>query len=190
MVANLSKELGVDAVKVSGPDREAAQQLAEENFESYLSQEEQFHDLVQDVLDSVRARFDLIEAGELLRRKSGWPELWLLKSDDRDEFLRHIRWFSGNTWTQFGRLLTPLVEGIRVRGPLFPEFADIKSKLVLIDGQGLALVAVVALMSLIGGRIIPSLARYRSVFASVRKPSTPLPIAAITGRLGLKSMLF
>jgi hypothetical protein len=137
VVAKLSEELGVDAVKVSGPDREAAQQLVEENFEKYLSQEEQFHDLVQDVLDSVRARFDLVEAGELRRRRSGWPELWLFKSDDRDGFIRQIRWFSSNYWPQFGRLLTPLVEGIRVKGPLFPEFSDIKPKLALIDGQGL-----------------------------------------------------
>ena len=29
------------------------------------------------------------------------------------------------------------MDGIRVRGPLYPEFTDIRPKLVLLDGQGL-----------------------------------------------------
>jgi len=122
---------------MSEPDREAAQELIEEQFESRLTQAEGFHELVQDVLESVRTRFDLIKADELIRKRSGWPELWLFKSNDRKEFIRNIRWFSSNYWPQFGRLLTPLVEGIRVRGPFFPDFAEGTSKLALIDGQGL-----------------------------------------------------
>ena len=85
----------------------------------------------------MRARFDRIDAGELQRRQSGWPELWLCKSADRNEFIRHIRWFSSNYWPQFGRLLTPLVDGIRIRGPLFADFIEGQPKLALIDGQGL-----------------------------------------------------
>jgi len=136
VVAKLNVELGVD-IKVAGPDRDVAQQLVEENFESYLTQEEGFHELAQDILEDVRTRFDLIDAGQLQRRPSGWPELWLFSSTDRDEFIRHIRWFSSNYWPQFGRLLTPLVDGIRVRGPLFPKFVEGQHQLVLIDGQGL-----------------------------------------------------
>lgn len=132
----LTDELGVDP-RIVGPDREAAQELIEENFEGQFTQEEGFHDLVQDILEDVRSRFDLIKSGELLRRRSGWPELWLLKSEDRDEFIRQIRWFSSNHWPQFGRLLTPLVDGIRVRGPLFPDFIDSQPKVAFIDGQGL-----------------------------------------------------
>ena len=136
VVRGLTDELGVD-LKMAGPDREAAQEIIEENFEGRLTQEEAFHELVQDILEDVRSRFDLIEAGELLRRRSGWPDLWLFKSDDRDEFIRQIRWFSSNYWPQFGRLLTPLVDGIRVRGPLFPEFIEGHPKMAFIDGQGL-----------------------------------------------------
>jgi hypothetical protein len=135
-LAKLTGDLGVD-MKVAGPDTEAAQQLIEENFDAYLAQEEAFHELAQDILDDVRSRFDRIEAGDLQRRPSGWPELWLFSSTDRDEFIRHIRWFSSNYWPQFGRLLTPLVDGIRVRGPLFPDYIEGEHKLALIDGQGL-----------------------------------------------------
>ena len=132
----LAADLGVD-INIAGPDRDLAQQLIEENFDAYLAQDEGFHELVQDILEDVRARFDRIEAGQLQCRQSGWPELWLFKSADRDEFIRHIRWFSSNYWPQFGRLLTPLVDGIRVRGPLFADFIQGQPKLALIDGQGL-----------------------------------------------------
>lgn len=134
---HLSSDLGIHTGKLVGADREAAEQLIEENFETYLTQDERFHELAQDVLDAIRSRFDLIEAGELHRHRSGWPKLWLYKADKRDEFIRHIRWFSSNFWPQFGRLLTPLVGGIRVKGPLFPAFEENKPKLVLVDGQGL-----------------------------------------------------
>ena len=83
------------------------------------------------------SRFDFIEAGTLQRRRSGWPELWLFESDDRDEFIRQIRWFSSNYWSEHGRLLTPLVDGIRIRGPLFADFIEDTPKIAFVDGQGL-----------------------------------------------------
>ena len=135
--AELLRELDVSLAKVRGADREAAKQLIEENFEAYLTKDKDFHEVVQDILEEVQARFDLVEAGELHRRRSRWPEYWLFHSDDRAEFIRHIRWFSSNYWPQFGRLLTPLVQGMRVIGPLFPEIADLRPHLALIDGQGL-----------------------------------------------------
>ena len=133
----LSSDLDVDLAKVRGADREAAKQLIEENFEAYLTRDEDFHELVQDIIENVQARFDRVEAGELHRRRSSWPEYWLFNSSDRAEFIRNIRWFSSNYWPQFGRLLTPLVQGMRVIGPLFPEIADLRPRLALIDGQGL-----------------------------------------------------
>lgn len=136
VATSLADEVGLDP-RASGPDREAAQELIEENFEARLTQDDGFHELVQDILEDVRTRFDFVEAGDLVRRPSGWPELWHFESKDRGEFIRHIRWFSSNYWPQFGRLLTPLVDGIRVRGPLFAGFIDGEPKVALIDGQGL-----------------------------------------------------
>ena len=92
---------------------------------------------MQDILEDVRSRFELIEAGELLLGRSGWPDLWLFESKDRAEFIRYIRWFSSNYSPQFGRLLMLLVDGIRVRGPLFPDFIEGQPKVAFIDGQGL-----------------------------------------------------
>ncbi|MEJ1962949.1 MAG: hypothetical protein WDO56_15930 [Gammaproteobacteria bacterium] len=129
--------LDIDIETMRAADREAARQLIDENFETFLHQDDGFHELAQDILDAVRMRFELVEVGEFRRRRSGWPELWTFKSTDRDHFIRQIRWFSSNFWPQFGRLLTPLVDGIRIQGPLFPKFTEKHPRLVLIDGQGL-----------------------------------------------------
>ena len=136
VVSELTRELGKD-LPAKGSDGEAAQEHIEENFENRLTRKEGFHELVQDILEAVLSRFDFIEAGTLQRRRSGWPELWLFESDDRDEFIRQIRWFSSNYWSEHGRLLTPLVDGIRIRGPLFADFIEGTPKIAFVDGQGL-----------------------------------------------------
>ena len=133
VAAGLSQQLGENVSRLSGADRDAAQEL----FEERLRTEAAFDEIVQDVLDDVRRRFDFVTAGNLQLRRSGWPELWMYKTEDRGEFIRQIRWFSSNYAPQFGRLLTPLVDGVRVKGPLHPAFNNIQPKLVLLDGQGL-----------------------------------------------------
>jgi hypothetical protein len=130
---DLSKELGEVVARLSGEDKDAALELFDERL--YLDQG--FSDLVHDVLEEVRGKFEFVTAGELTRGRSGWPQAWTYSTDSREEFIREIRWFSSNHWPQFGRLLTPLVEGIRVGGPLYPTFTEKVPKLVLIDGQGL-----------------------------------------------------
>ena len=129
----VSADLGENIAQLTGNDRDAAQEL----FEGELWETEEFGNIVQDVLGDVRSRFELLSEGELVRNRSGWPELWTIASSDRDVFVRAVRWFASNYAPQFGRLLTPLVDGIRVRGPLLPTFTDDKPNLVLLDGQGL-----------------------------------------------------
>jgi hypothetical protein len=85
----------------------------------------------------VQTRFDGVTSGQIQKRSSGWPETWVYETSDRTDFVQQIRWFSSNYWPEFGRLLTPLVQGIRVRGPLYPNFAANLPRLVLLDGQGL-----------------------------------------------------
>jgi energy-coupling factor transporter ATP-binding protein EcfA2 len=125
------------------PDPSTAQaedmQAALEIFQGELLEDDAFRDLVLDIMDDVQLRFERLEVGDLTRRgkTSNWPVLWTYESDDRDEFLRQVRWFSSNYAPAFGRLLTPLVDGIRVQGPLYPVFTDRQSKVVYFDGQGL-----------------------------------------------------
>ncbi|MBC6440691.1 MAG: hypothetical protein GDA49_09860 [Rhodospirillales bacterium] len=129
----ISGELGEDIQDLRGSERDAAGDL----FEERVQDEPDFVEIVHDILDDVRSRFDLIEEGTLQRRRSGWPEIWTYTTEDRGDFIQQVRWFSSNHASHFGRLLTPLVDGVRAKGPLFPSFHDIQPRLVLLDGQGL-----------------------------------------------------
>jgi hypothetical protein len=70
--------------------------------------------------------------------KQGWPISWSWRTADRTAFLRAISRFSGNNSRYFGRLLTPLVNGVRVAGPFRPSWSGgSRPKLVILDGEGL-----------------------------------------------------
>ena len=48
-------------------------------------------------MDAILERFDLIKVGEFERSASGWPNLWYYEEQDREVFLRQVRWFSSIT---------------------------------------------------------------------------------------------
>lgn len=125
--------LQVDYDTASPEDWDTVLDLLEAEF--YASSE--FPDFIHDVIDDIQSRLDLVSAGRFERTRSGWPTSWRLKTDSRTDFIRQVRWFSSNYAPSYGRLLTPLVDGIRVRGPLYPKFTATQPRLVLLDGQGL-----------------------------------------------------
>ena len=113
----------------------------EELIEDHLREREDLHELVDDILDDIESRFDLLKGkGEITADRGLWPSHWSYGCDavDRTTFIRLLNEFSSNQAPQFGRLLTPLVEGIRVRGPFKPAWPnDPLPRLVLMDGEGL-----------------------------------------------------
>ena len=130
--AELSQELGEPLKEQGGDDLEAAIELLLEQVEKLPS----YWELVDTIAGEVLSRFEVLKAGELTKR-GGWPEKWTFRSSDRDEFIRQLRWFSSNHYQAYGRLLTPVVQGIRAKGPFAPSFEDDIPKWVLIDGEGL-----------------------------------------------------
>jgi energy-coupling factor transporter ATP-binding protein EcfA2 len=110
-----------------------------ELYGDQLFDHEEFARLALDIKDDIEARFNMLTEGELARSETEWPLIWSFRTADRDTFLRNVRWFSSNHFRQFGRLLTPLVDGIRVRGPFRPSLQQLRvaDRLVFIDGQGL-----------------------------------------------------
>lgn len=132
LAARAKGDLGVEIESLIKEDRDAAQDL----FEEALQSQPDFDELVSDIMDELRKRFDRLDDG-LTRRPGGWPESWVFESDDRDDFIRTIRRLSSNWAPSFGTLLTPLVDGIRIRGPFAPRFGARDSRLVLLDGEGL-----------------------------------------------------
>ena len=128
----VSEALGEALKEVKGDDQEAAVDLLVEQVEKLSD----YTELVDAIAEEVLRRFDHLDEGMLTRRRS-WPEKWTFQSVDRDEFMRQMRWFSSNHHKAYGRLLTPVVQGMRVKGPFLPTFADEIPQLVLIDGEGL-----------------------------------------------------
>lgn len=111
--------------------------IIDELFGDIVRQRDDVSDLINDIMDEVQKRFKYLTGGTLKKRGSGWPEVWTYENEDRDEFIAKVRLLSSNVAKYFGRLLTPIVEGVRVRGPFSPVFADTDRKLVFMDGQGL-----------------------------------------------------
>ncbi|MDE2994572.1 MAG: hypothetical protein OXU67_11905, partial [Chloroflexota bacterium] len=111
-----------------------------EYFTDALYEHQDFGRLSLDIMDALKQRFKWILEGDFERSATGWPTLWYYEEENRDSFLQQVRWFSSNHDQQFGRLLTPLVDGIRVHGPFQPaaiELQDDDQQLVLLDGEGL-----------------------------------------------------
>ena len=128
----LKKDLREDFSSLSSDD-----ETAQEWFEEKLQSQSDFDDLVNDIIDEIRARFDWLEPEELHRAPTGWPTSWRCQSTDRTGFIKAVRRFSSNHAPLYGTLLTPVVDGIRVRGPFFPRFSSTNEKMVFIDGEGL-----------------------------------------------------
>ena len=110
-----------------------------ELYSDRLFENEEFAKLSLDIRDDVENRFEFLDPENLERSATGWPVVWTFETPDRELFLRKVRWFSSNHYRQFGRLLTPLVDGVRVRGPFHPLLPElhVAEKLVLLDGEGL-----------------------------------------------------
>lgn len=118
----------------SKEDRDVFQELLEDE----LYNQEAFHKLVDDILDDVEERFEMLQKGQIIREKGEWPALWTFETSDREEFLKTINQFSSNYARNFGRLLTPLVQGMRIAGPFQPTWREgPMPRLVLMDGEGL-----------------------------------------------------
>ncbi len=121
--------------EMSSEDRNAAMDLIEE--EAIAS--DAFLEITSDILDEIRSKFDLIPNGKFEKTTTGWPRAWHIETPvvQREQFLKSVRFFSGIAIQSWGKLLTPLVNGMRVSGPFKPNWASNPAKLVLIDTEGL-----------------------------------------------------
>jgi len=134
VMGKMASELGIGIGQATKEDREVLQELVED----HLANMDEFHQLVDVILDDVESRFDFLSDGETSKGKDGWPIKWTYQDSDRSAFIRLVNRFSSNYAPNFGRLLTPLVEGIRVAGPFRPDWHDgAVPKIVIMDGQGI-----------------------------------------------------
>ena len=114
-------------------------ELFEESLDARLREDEAFQTLADEFMDEIERRFELLMGGKVEKTKQGWPRSWSFDSVDRKTFLKVVSRFSSNYAPYFGTLLTPLVNGIRVKGPFAPAWpgADKQPALALFDIEGL-----------------------------------------------------
>ncbi len=125
-----------ESPRLANLDSEEIKQRCEEELPAFA----EFASLTDDIFDEISRRINDLPVGQMERGKDRWPTLWQFTSDDRAEFMRVIGRLTGNHERHFGRLLTPLVEGVRVAGPFCPDWwhdAGNPPRLVLIDSEGL-----------------------------------------------------
>ena len=120
---------------LSAEDKNAALDLIQEQ----ANDTNEFVELVSDVVDELRSKFEIVDTGRYERTTTGWPRAWQLSAErkDRTEFIRSLRFFAGIAVPSWGKLLTPLVNGMRVAGPFKPDWTEHEIKLVLVDTEGL-----------------------------------------------------
>lgn len=111
-----------------------------DEIQNYAMQSDDFLDLANEVVERVADRFDGIP-GDVVKSPTGWPTAWKYTSSPakRNEFLKTVSWFCGTSPEQWGKLLTPLVTGMRVAGPFKPTWvpANTPYNHVFIDTQGM-----------------------------------------------------
>ncbi|MGH8549857.1 MAG: hypothetical protein ACRERU_14880 [Methylococcales bacterium] len=126
----------LDATEES--DQRVIDELFEEELDRLLRQDEDYHAIADEIMDEIELRFSALTQGSLRKTKQGWPISWEYSSPDRNTFIKEILRFSSNYAPLFGTLLTPLVNGVRVKGPFFPAWTeDSKQPIVIVDGEGL-----------------------------------------------------
>ena len=121
---------------------ETDQRIIDELFEQGLDERSRDDDTFQHIIDAImneiEERFVSLPDGKFQKTKGGWPLTWTCETTDRAAFIAALSRFTSNHAPLFGTLLTPLVNGVRVAGPLHPAWTPLKPKLVLFDGEGLS----------------------------------------------------
>jgi energy-coupling factor transporter ATP-binding protein EcfA2 len=136
VATTVSNELRA-ALRPGKGDERVFEELFEEELDSRLHDDDDCQALVDEIMDEIDKRFELLAPGRVEKNRQGWPELWTWETEDRKAFLKTVARFSSNHAKYFGSLLSPLVNGIRVVGPFQPTWADEQPRLVIFDGEGL-----------------------------------------------------
>ncbi len=136
----LGDRLRTDLDATTKEDKCVIEEIFEEELDNLLRDEEAFHKIADGLMDEIEKRFDLLPSGTVTKTRQGWPLEWKgeWSPEKRGDFVKSVSRFSSNYAPLFGRLLTPLVNGVRVAGPFAPTWTNGSPlKLVLFDGEGL-----------------------------------------------------
>lgn len=123
-------ESRVDADKSDEEDDEIS-------LEMFLEKSDKYNDVIDDIVEDIQEKFSILTDGTAISENRGWVNAWHFKTTDREKFINVAKRFSSNNKAQWGTLLTPIVQFVRIKGDFKPSFAEKTPKLVLVDGLGL-----------------------------------------------------
>lgn len=131
----VAKSLKVDPRNLKPDDRDVFIEFVEEA----VAGDERARALINEIMGEIGSRFDLLTQGDFERDRSGWPTIWSFETPYRSTFVKTVNRFSSNYAPNFGKLLAPVVQGLRVAGPFRPSWMtdEDTTRIVFIDGEGL-----------------------------------------------------
>jgi len=132
-VVSMAESAFATARRELQPAGEQDEPVVEEYWLQYIDQD-QLDALAEEILEELEKRLCAATG------QASWPVLHrIADTEDEAEFFRLLRPFYQNNRKFFGTLVTPLVQGIRVRGRFAPPNWASKNvpTWVLLDGQGI-----------------------------------------------------
>jgi hypothetical protein len=92
-----------------------------ERIEDEAEESEALAEIVSLIIEELRDRSNIEVPGNINRTATDWPTAWSFdaSASERGRFIKEVKRFTGNTREDFGTLLTPLANGVRVAGPFF-----------------------------------------------------------------------
>ncbi len=122
-------------------DEQAAEDLVEQALDQCLRADPEFGEAAKSLLAEVVKRTEWLGSiGKLHKSQQGWPQVWSWQTTDRKDFIRKLSRLTSNHHRWHGTLLTPIVTGLRIKGPFKPSFLPQDApvpNLVVRDGEGL-----------------------------------------------------
>lgn len=129
--------LNVDIQQAANEEKETVIELIEDILQGGTDEfNNEYNDFIKELLHDIRQKIELINNGEIYKNEE-WFDYWTYETSNRIDFIKTINQFSSNYASDYGKLLTPLVSGVRVKGAFKAKNDTEYRKLVLIDGEGL-----------------------------------------------------
>jgi len=123
--------------KTSDAEREQWDEVMDA-FESSVRDDDSFLDIVDGIERDIEKRFKpFLEQMQSTRDR--WPVLWHSKHRDQNMLIKTLKAFTSISSVRWGTLLTPIVSGLRVKGPFRPDWfeGDELPRWVIHDTEGL-----------------------------------------------------
>lgn len=133
----VSSFFNIDISKAAKDEKETVIDLIEDALtknNDELSAE--FNSFLNELFIDIKQKFSLIEKGKV-EEIDNWFSNWTFETSNRIEFIKTVNQFSSNYANDYGKLLTPIVSGVRVKGKFKAKNDTEFRNFVLIDGEGL-----------------------------------------------------